>query len=92
MVGVYVPHQEWIQSYASLIQYPSSRRSHTKHADQITAAAGDIYDVHGENFIQKFPEAGLGSIQSLRGLDTQLVTILTGLRSLDWRRKVKVRL
>jgi hypothetical protein len=44
------------------------------------------------NFIHQFPMAGLVTVQSLRGLEMQLMTVWTGLRSKDWRKRRRVRI
>ena len=44
------------------------------------------------NFIHQFPMAGLLTVQSLIGLEMQLMTVWTGLKSKDWRKRRRVRI
>ena len=50
-----------------------------------------VTTVDEDSFMQQFPVSGLLTVQTQRGLDLQLMTVWTGLTSVDWRRRVQVR-
>jgi len=98
-MNLWNPRQEWIQTFDKIIKYPpQTRRGCSVVACQTRRSAGinskkkdNTGDVEfdEDSFIHQFPATGLVTVQTLRGLETQLMTIWTGLKSLDWRRKVK---
>jgi len=96
MTNLWSPGQEWIQIFARLLSYRSNRRRgcslarcQARHgttvADDEDTDGDIISDLHDDSFILEFPAPVMTRTES----QIQVVTILRGLMSVDWRRRVK---
>lgn len=100
--GLWDPAQEWIQALDKLIQYPGRgrigcsaaacqvRRTSDWKGDKNTQKKYDTQDnmfADEAYFIHQFPMVGLVTVQSLKSLEMQLMTVWTGLKSKDWRKR-----